>query len=59
MLTKGKYIHLKVAIVKDDYRELYRFTHERGWTLAYFVRRALEEAMRDKNLTEKWLRRDS
>lgn len=50
-LTKGKYQPLHVDIEKSDYRELFLFVTEHGWTLAFFVRQAIEnEIQRVKNL---------
>lgn len=42
MLTPGKYVRLSLDLEKSDYRELHRFVTQRGWTLAYFLRNAIE-----------------
>ena len=45
MLTPDKYIPLHVDLEKSKYREVSRFAADRGWTISYFVRNALEMEM--------------
>ena len=41
-LTPAKYIRVSLDLEKSEYQELRQFVDHRGWTIAYFLRNAIE-----------------
>lgn len=51
-VTPDKYERLEILLERSEYKRLFMFVQERGWTFAYFIRIAIAEGIEAQLLKE-------